>query len=146
MIKRILKLFGKAGKTVVDGVNKSTEFIDDTLEKEYITSSIDKAKEFTGKVAEKAGEVYEKTKDSAEEFMESDKIKDVTDRAKYIADTVVDKAKDVVQDVSHQGKVIVDKAMENETVSKVVGEVKEASENIGKKIKDTTDSVFGEEE
>lgn len=144
MLGKILKLFGKAGKTVKEGVEKSTEFIDDTLDKEYIASGIDKAKELTGKVAEKAGEAYEKTKDAAEGLLENDKVKELTEKAKNVMDDVVEKGKDIVEDVSEKGKELADKAMENETISKVVSEVKETTGVVGDKLKDSFEELTGQ--
>ena len=43
MIQKILKTLFKGGKKATETVGKSMEFIDDVLEKEYITGTVDSA-------------------------------------------------------------------------------------------------------
>ena len=84
VLKNIMKFLGIAGKTAKDSLDKSMDVIDDALESEYITGSIDKAKEFTGKAAEKAGEIYEKSKHAAEEMIGDDTLQNMKDKASEI--------------------------------------------------------------
>ena len=62
MISKIFKSLFKAGKSAKKSVENSADFLDDVLEKEYITGSIDKIKETTGKAVESAGTIYQKTR------------------------------------------------------------------------------------
>ena len=77
MLKSILKILGFSGSKIKKSIDKSTEFIDDALEKEYITGTIDKAKELSGDVVEKAGSVYAKTKERAEDLIEDERFKSI---------------------------------------------------------------------
>lgn len=81
MLTKILKFFGKSVKKTTESVGKSMEFIDDVLEKEYITSTVDNIKESTGKAAEKAGETYQKTKNIIDEKVNKENLKTQVDKA-----------------------------------------------------------------
>ena len=143
MIKKLLSLIGLAGKTVKDGTGKSLDFVDDLLESEHITNTIDKAKEMSGSVVEKAGEAFEKTKIAAEDLLENENIKSVTDKAKEIGGKIADKAEDLADQVT-----------ESDAVKGVVEKAKEMGSGIAAKAEDLKDKaedlidekVFGEEE
>ncbi len=143
-----LKLFGflkKGGEAVKGTIDKSTDFIDKTLESEYISNAIDKAKDATDKVVQKAGEVYENTKQGAEDFIESEQIKDLKDKGKEIFSEVSEKGKEFADKVSEKGKEMVDKAMENETIKSTVETVKEKTDQVADKITQTFDGINEEE-
>jgi len=143
MFKKILSILGFAGKTVKDGTGKSMDFMDDLLESEHITNTIDKAKDLSGSVVEKAGEAFEKTKMAAEDLMENEKIKSMTDKAKDIGNQIADKAEDLAEKVS-----------ENDAVKGVIDKAKVMGSGIASKAEDLKDKaegmiddkVFGEEE
>lgn len=143
MIKKLLSFLGFAGKTVKDGTGKSLDFVDDLLESEHITNTIDKAKDLTGSVVEKAGEAFEKTKMAAEDLMDNENIKSVTDKAKEIGNQIADKAEEVV-----------DKVSENDAVKGAIDKAKEVGSGIAAKAEDLKDKaedfiddkVLGEEE
>ena len=59
MLTQFFKGFFKAGKQAKKTIEDSVDFIDDVLEKEYITGSIDKVKQASGQVVESAGMVYQ---------------------------------------------------------------------------------------
>ncbi len=143
MLKKIFSFLGLAGKTVKDGTGKSLDFVDDLLESEHITNTIDKAKEMSGSVVEKAGEAFEKTKMAAEDLMDNENIKSVTDKAKEIGGQIADKAEDLVEKVS-----------ENDAVRGAIDKAKDVGSGIAAKAEDLKDKaedlidekVFGEEE
>lgn len=93
MIKKILKTLFKSGKTATESVGKSMDFIDDVLEKEYITGAVENVKESTGKIVQKAGMVYQKTKDSIEDNINMENIKEQVDK-------VVEKGKEAKSDLA----------------------------------------------
>jgi len=75
MLKQILKIFGKSAGKATKSVGKSMEFVDDILEKEYIVNAVEGAKEATGKIIEGAGKAYQKTKDSIEDNVDMEMVK-----------------------------------------------------------------------
>ncbi len=129
MINKIFKLLGKAGKTAKNTLNESTEFIDKTLEKEYITSAIDKAKDLTGEAVTKAGELYGKAKQEFEELKENEHVAGI-----------VDKAQELKSEVEKAGIELSSKAMQNETVQKVMSEAMQAKVALEQRVKEFTSS------
>lgn len=70
-LANLLKILTGSGKTVHKSVKSGLDFMDDILEKEHIVSGIENVKEATGKVVEKSGEVYARTKMKLEDLQES---------------------------------------------------------------------------
>lgn len=70
-LSSILKLLTGSGKTMHKSVRSSMDFMDDILEKEHIINGIENIKEATGKVVEKSGEVYARTKMKIEDLQET---------------------------------------------------------------------------
>ena len=93
MISKIFKALFKSGKKATETVGKSMDFIDDVLEKEYITNAVEDIKESTGKVVEKAGTIYQKTKDAIDDNVNLETIKDKVEQ-------VVEKGKDMTSDLA----------------------------------------------
>ena len=93
MIKNILKILFNTGKSATKTSKKSVDFIDDLLEKEYLSNAVDNLKTSSGKVVEKAGMVYQQTKDAVEDHVDLNKIKDVGDK-------IIEKGKAVTEDLS----------------------------------------------
>ncbi len=93
MLKKLVNLLFKTGKTATKSTGKSMDFIDDILEKEYLTNAVDNLKTSSGKVVEKAGMIYQKTKDLVEDNVDMEKIKDVGDK-------IVEKGKEATEDLS----------------------------------------------
>lgn len=69
------------------------DFLDDLLEKEFLTTAVDNLKTSSGKVVEKAGMVYQQTKDSLEDNVNVDKLKEVGDK-------ILEKGKEVTEELS----------------------------------------------
>lgn len=116
MIKKILKTLFKSGKTATESVGKSMDFIDDALEKEYITGAVENVKESTGKVIEKAGMIYQKTKDTIEDNVNmenlKDKVEDVVQKGKEATSDLGDKmmeSSSTLKNVMKEGQDIVKK-------------------------------------
>ena len=142
MFKKLLKMIGFAGKTMMDSVGKSMDFIDDTLEKEYITSTIDKAKEMTGDAVQKAGEVYEKTRQQAETLSDDPRLSGLKEKAKELAEDLsegVDKAKDAVTDKFEEMK-------ETPLVKSATDAVENSINGVKNKAEDAVDGFLGLEE
>lgn len=95
MFKNLLKAIFKTGKSATETVGKSMDFIDDVLEKEYIANAVDNVKESTGKVVEKAGEVYQRSKDAIDENVSLEKLKDKVD-------DVIEKGKDLTSELADE--------------------------------------------
>ena len=93
MIKKIFKILFKSGKTASSTTRKSSDFLDDMLEKEYLTTAVDNLKTQSGKVVEKAGMIYQQTKDKLDENLDIDNLKDVGDK-------IIDKGKELTEDLS----------------------------------------------
>lgn len=129
MLKQMLKLVGFARKTVQETIDNSTDFIDEAIEQEYIASTIQKAKEMTGDVAEAAGKFYGKTKVELHEALESDTF-----------EPIKNKVEDITSDLKKEGEKLAEKAMSNETVKKVVDEINEVKEKIKSEIVDFTEN------
>lgn len=121
MIGKILKAIFKSGKNATETVGKSMDFIDDVLEKEYIATAVDNVKESTGKAVEKAGEIYQKTKDVIDENVSveklKDKVEDVIEKGKEmtsdLADEMLDKSS-TLKNVMEEGKDMVKDIFEEE--------------------------------
>jgi hypothetical protein len=93
MVKKLIKLLFNSGKKATEASGKSMEFIDDLLEKEYITSAVDNLKTSSGKIVEQAGMVYQKTKDTVEANIDIDKIKSV-------GEDLIEKSKEGISDLT----------------------------------------------
>ena len=93
MLKKLAKLLFNSAKTANKTTNKSMDFIDDLLEKEYLTNAVDNLKTSSGKIVEKAGMVYQQTKDSFEENVDIEKLKNVGDK-------ILEKGKNLTEDLS----------------------------------------------
>lgn len=131
MIQRILRYFGKTAKTVRDKVDDSLDFIDDTLEKEHITSTIDKAKGATGKLVQKAGETVERGKMMAEDLLENEQIA---------------KLKQQGEDLLQSGKASLDKALDSPVAKATADKAKELSSDLvdgAEKLSDRVDDYIG---
>ncbi len=99
---KILKIITGGVGSTTGLFSKSLKSIDDLIEKEHITGSIDKAKEMTGDVVQKAGEIFEKGKMKVEEFTEDksyepigEVIEEYKEKAKDISERIFDKIEDV---------------------------------------------------
>ena len=114
MISKFLKGLFSTGKKAKESVEKSMDFLDDVLEKEYITSTIDNIKESTGKVVESAGTMYQKTKDVVEDNINMKNIKGSFDKAlekgkemtSELSDIMLEKSESL-KNVMEEGKDIV---------------------------------------
>ncbi len=96
-------------------------FIDDLLEKEYIANAVNDVKEATGDVIEKAGMVYQKTKDTIEDNINMENVKekmdDIIEKGKEatsdLADDMLDKSS-TLKNVMKEGENIVKKIISKE--------------------------------
>ncbi len=121
MIKKIFSTLFKSVKKTTDSVGKSMDFIDDVLEKEYITSTIENIKESTGDAVEKAGMIYQKTKDTITENVNIEKIKDGVEdiiekgkeKTSELADDMLEKS-DTLKNVMQEGEDLVKKIIGEE--------------------------------
>jgi len=93
VLKKLVKLLFKSGKKATTTTTKSMDFIDEVLEKEYISTAVDNLKTSSGKIVEKAGMVYQQTKDVIDENLAMDNLKDLGDK-------VVEKGKALTEDLS----------------------------------------------
>lgn len=93
MIKKLVKILFKSAKTAGSTTKKSNDFLDDLLEKEYLTNAVDNLKTQSGKVVEKAGMVYQQTKDKFDDNINMDNLKDVGDK-------IIEKGKELTEDLS----------------------------------------------
>ena len=132
MIKSILKYLGLAGKTIKNTIDKSTDFIDDALEKEYITSTIEKAKDLTGEDAEKAGELYEKSKGKAEDLMEDERFKSIAERANVLSKKIEATSAEMVE----KGKTIAQEIGNNPKFKSSMERLKETGDHLNHKAED----------
>ena len=128
MLKNLLKLVGLARKTMQDTIDNSTDFVEDTLEKEYITGTIQKAKDITGEVAVQAGKLYGKAKAEISDAMDSDTM-----------EPIKSKVEDITADLKTKGELLAMKAMSNEKVRNVVNDINEAKDKFMSEIVDFTD-------
>lgn len=121
MFSKFFKTLFKTGKTAKKTVEDSVDFIDDVLEKEYITSTIEQAKEATGDMVEKAGTIYQKTKDKIEENFDTERLKDKLESAKEtgkkmmgeLSDTMSESS-ETLKNVMNEGKEMLDNFFEEE--------------------------------
>lgn len=115
MIQKIFKFLFKSGKKATESVGKSMDFIDDVLEKEYITDTVVQVKEASGKVVEKAGQAYQTSKDFIDEKVDLEKIKSSVGGAiekgkeatSDLAEQMLDKS-DTLKNVMNEGKEIIE--------------------------------------
>jgi len=147
MLKELFKILGFAGKKASESIGKSVDFVDEALEKEYITGSIEKTKELTGSIVQKAGVAYQTGMNKLDEFSQSENYTELKDKAKSFADKLEEKADQLIE----KGKETVeDNPKIQSTIDKikqegkdVMGKIGETKDNLGKKLED---SIFGEEE
>lgn len=132
MLKQILKLIGKSGKTAMESVDKSLDFMDDIIESEPITTTINKAKDLSGQAVEKAGEIYEKSRQTTENILDRPEIKEFTEKVKEAADSTIEKTKEAGERI-----------LENEKVQETIHTIKEKTDQIADKIEQSIDQSFG---
>jgi len=121
MLKKLLSTIFKTGKTVHKSTKKSSDFIDELLEKEYISGTVDNLKTSSGKIVEKAGQVYQKTKDQIENHVDTSKIQELGDKLKEkgqdlsesIAENMQESAA-TIKNVIKEGEKIVKDLLEEE--------------------------------
>ncbi len=101
MIGKLLKTIFKSGQKATESVGKSMDFIDDLLEKEVIVGAVESIKEGTGKIAEKAGTLYQNSVDLIE------------DKQEELSEAMLDTS-DTIKNVMKEGEAIVRKAMGEE--------------------------------
>ena len=99
---KILKLLTGGIGSTTKSLSNTLKVVDDFIEKEHITGTIDKAKEFTGDMAQKAGEILEKGKMKVEEIKEQESykpignmIEDIREKTKDWGDNLSDKIDDI---------------------------------------------------
>lgn len=130
MIFEYLKSLGKFITGTRDQVDKSTEVLDDFLEKEYIYNTGKKLKELSGEIAKNTGKISQKIEEGIEKVGEELKNSEVTQRVK-----------EVIKDPSIS------------KISKEFGELsddltaksREVAEELGKKISDFSEKIMEEE-
>jgi len=158
MFKSILKILGFAGKKAQASVGKSLDFMDEALEKEYISSSVEKAKSITGDMVEKAGTAYQKGVNTIEALSDSDQIQSIKEKLQQVSEKVEEKTdqllekgkqsieenpklKSTIDKMSNAGKDALEKV--TEAGKDAVQKIEDTAEDISKKVEDT---IFGEEE
>ncbi len=117
MISKFFKTLFNTGKKAKKSVEDSMDFIDDVLEKEYITGTLEKAKETTGDIVEGAGKLYQKTADKIDETLDKEKIKKDLDK-------LVEKGKEMKSELS---EAMIESS---ETLKNVMNEGKEMIEKL----------------
>lgn len=130
MIFEYLKSLGKFITGTRDQVDKSTQVLDDFLEKEYIYNTGKKIKELSGEVVKNTGKLTQKLEEGIEKVGEELKNSEVTQRVK-----------EVIKDPSLS------------KISKEFGELsddltaksREVAEELGKKISDFSEKIMEEE-
>jgi len=121
MLSKLFKTLFKSGKKATETVGKSMDFIDDVLEKEYITNAVEDIKETTGNAVEKAGTLFQKTKDVIEDNVNLENIKNKVEEAvekgkeftSDIADEMVEKSS-TLKNVMNEGKEMIEDIFDNE--------------------------------
>jgi len=121
VITKFLKSIFKSGKKAKKSVEDSLDFFDDVLEKEYITGSIDRAKEASGELVQKAGHIYQRTSDAIEKSIDTDKLKsdlrNISDKGKKMGEelsqTMLDQSA-TLKNVMNEGKEALDRFFEEE--------------------------------
>ncbi len=93
MIKKIFKQLFKTGVKATKSSQRSMDFIDEVLEKEYLTGALDNLKTSSGKMVEKAGMIYQQAINKVDDKVNIDKLKDMGDQ-------VVKKGKEITEDIS----------------------------------------------
>ena len=121
MISKILKTLFNTGKKAKKSIEDSVDFIDDVLEKEYITSSIENAKEASGKIVEKAGTLYQKSKDGIEDVLDKEKMNQRLEQAKMKGRELTDElteamaeSSETIKAVMNEGKDFINKVFNDE--------------------------------
>jgi len=89
-ILKILKTLTSRISSTTKTFSKSFKAIDDLIEKEHITGSIDKIKEFSGDVVMKAGEIMEKGKMKVEVLKENNSFKPIGELTKNYKNKIED--------------------------------------------------------
>lgn len=112
----ILKKLFSAGKNLKKTVENSTDFLDEFLEKEYITGSIDRIKESTGNAAVSAGTIYQKAKNKVDGLTSKENIRTKMDQIKAKGEEFkqelyesMDESTDTIKNVVEEGKDILGK-------------------------------------
>jgi ElaB/YqjD/DUF883 family membrane-anchored ribosome-binding protein len=126
MIMKLLKYVGLAGKKAKETIDNSLDFIDDTLEAEYITGTIDKAKSLSGKVVQKAGETFEKGKMASENLLGEEKLQQIKEQAGGIRKAATAKAEQLLE----TGKAKASEALKNPEVKEAVDKIKEMGNTV----------------
>lgn len=92
MFKQLLGIIGTGVNSTVKTFTNSFKTIDNIIEGEYITGTIDKAKSLTGEVVEHAGKYIELGKMKVEELKDQSYFKPIGE--------VIDNYKDSIEDAT----------------------------------------------
>ncbi len=138
MIKKIFNFLFKSGKKATESVGKSMEFIDDVLEKEYITNTVVNVKDASGKVVEKAGEAFQNTKEFIDDKVDVDKVISTVGDAS-------EKVKDKAEEAFQSTKEFIDDKVDLDKIKTSVGAAfekgKEATSDIADQMLDKSDTL-----
>ena len=121
VISKFLKGLFQTGKKAKKGIEDSMDFIDEVLEKEYITGSIQKVKDASGDMVESAGTAYQKTKDTIDDNIDTQKIKakanELMEKGKGLTSELSENMLDsseTLKNVMNEGKEFFNKLFEEE--------------------------------
>ncbi len=126
MWKKTAQIIGKIGKETVDTISKSLDFIDDALEKEAITGTLQSIKDATGKIVQDAGTLFEKSKQRADNRTSEEYVNNAKEQAQEVADEI----KATTQKWSEEGKKWVQNISKDEKVQQTVSKLKEFSQDL----------------
>ena len=126
MWKKTAQIIGKIGKETVDTISKSLDFIDDALEKEAITGTLQSIKDATGKIVQDAGTLFEKSKQRVENRTSEEYVHNAKEQAQEIADEL----KTTTQKWSEEGKKWAQNMRKDENVQQTVSKLKKFGEDL----------------
>ncbi len=108
MLKKLVKMIFKSGKKATEKTAESMDMLDNLIEKEYITTAVDNLKTSSGKIVEKAGMVYQQTKDVISDKVDPEKLKDVGDKILEKGKQVTTGLSDRMEDTASTLKNVMD--------------------------------------
>ena len=121
MLKKLVKILFKSGKKATKTTSQTMDMLDNLIEKEYITSAVDNLKTSSGKIVEKAGMVYQQTKDVISDNIDAEKIKEVgekiVEKGKQVTSGLSDRMEDTastLKNVMEEGEKMVKDVLDSE--------------------------------
>lgn len=117
MINEFFKRVFNTGKKAKKSLEDSVDFLDEVLEKEYVSGSLQRIKHSTGEIVESSGRIYQQTKDSLKTENIKKNLEKLSDKGEQLKSEISEsmiESSETLKNVMREGKEILDKFFDEE--------------------------------